>query len=164
MLGIALLAFAGAASATTVDLSASPTGPSLNPGDQGLVPTTSVQGSFTDNWYFSLSQTSNVGLAITSINLSIAPGLNTSISNLVAELVDNSTGNTVVVNGATSYSGLSLANGNYDLIISGNADGTLGGIYAGAVAVQAVPLPAAAWLLLSGLASMGALARRRRSA
>jgi hypothetical protein len=37
------------------------------------------------------------------------------------------------------------------------------GFFAGGPKVQVVPLPASAWLLLSGVAGLGALARRRRS-
>ncbi len=65
----------------------------------------------------------------------------------------------------TSFTRSSLSNDNYDLQVSGDATGSLGGIYASAVAVTAtVPLPAAAWLLLSGLAGTGAMARRRLTA
>jgi len=51
----------------------------------------------------------------------------------------------------------------YDLVITGTATGILGGQYVGTVAASAVPLPAAAWLLLSGLVGIGAMARRRRT-
>jgi choice-of-anchor C domain-containing protein len=44
------------------------------------------------------------------------------------------------------------------------ASGTVYGPFLDNVRVNPVPLPAAAWLLLSGLAGVGAMARRRRSA
>jgi hypothetical protein len=51
----------------------------------------------------------------------------------------------------------------YELIITGTTTGVSGGAYAGVVAASPVPLPAAAWLLLSGLVGVGAMARRRRT-
>jgi hypothetical protein len=59
----------------------------------------------------------------------------------------------------------SLAGGdNYKLVVFGDATAPLGGIFAGAVHVSsAVPIPAAAWLLLSGLVGVGTMARRRTS-
>jgi len=50
--------------------------------------------------------------------------------------------------------------GNYDLQIRGLA-ASGGGSYGGDINFSAVPLPAAAWLLISGLAGLGGLARRK---
>jgi hypothetical protein len=163
LVGIVLLGLAGAANATIVSLPSSPDGPALSPGDQGLIPTTSVTGSFSNDWYFTLASISALGGAVTSIDLTIAAGLNTAITGLTATLIDLTT--TTTVASGTSFLVPSLAPDKYDLRVSGTATGSLGGIYSGAVAVAAtpVPLPAAAWLLLSGLAGVGAMARRRKS-
>jgi hypothetical protein len=52
--------------------------------------------------------------------------------------------------------------GSYYLAIAGNAGATAG--YGGNLSVQAVPLPAAAWLFGSGLIGIGALRLKRRRA
>ena len=54
--------------------------------------------------------------------------------------------------------------GIYNLSFLDNSSNNIGAILDNVKVVQAVPLPAAAWLLLSGLASMGVMARRRRAA
>ena len=55
-----------------------------------------------------------------------------------------------------------VQSGTYFLDIAGTASGTQGGTYVGQLNLTPVPLPAAAWLLLSGIGSFGALARKRR--
>jgi hypothetical protein len=54
--------------------------------------------------------------------------------------------------------------GTYVLEVRGNVSGQFGGSYSGVMnlAPAPVPLPAAAWLLLSGLGGLGALGRRRK--
>jgi len=56
--------------------------------------------------------------------------------------------------------------GTYVLELRGNVTGSSGGAYSGTVHLGAptVPLPAAAWLLLSGLAGFTGIARRRKNA
>jgi hypothetical protein len=55
-----------------------------------------------------------------------------------------------------------LNSGTYVLEIRGNVSGISGGSYAGVMNLAPVPLPAAAWLLLSSLGGLGALTRRKR--
>jgi hypothetical protein len=55
-----------------------------------------------------------------------------------------------------------LNSGTYVLEVRGNVSGLAGGSYSGVLNLAPVPLPAAAWLLLSGLGGLGLL--RRRSA
>jgi hypothetical protein len=52
--------------------------------------------------------------------------------------------------------------GEYVLQIAGVATSAGGGSYTAGIGVTAVPLPAAVPLLLSGMAGLGAMARRRR--
>jgi hypothetical protein len=63
-----------------------------------------------------------------------------------------------------SYSVISpttLSAGTYVLEVRGNVTGTSGGSYSGTLNLAPVPLPAAIWLLLSGLGGLGTIARRR---
>ncbi|GEM_PF-5063306 len=57
-----------------------------------------------------------------------------------------------------------LAAGNYSAIVKGDAVGAAGGYYSVAMSAQPVPVPAAAWLLGSGLIGMVAVARRKEQA
>ena len=155
VLAIMLLGAVSTASAAVLDLSSIPNGPGLDTGDFGLVPTTFVApGSFTGDWYFSLNSPSGLEGDVVGINL---PGL-THIKDLALTLIDLTT-DTTYVSDARNFDLASLPKGNYELEVTGDATGRHGGIYAGAIAV--LPLPAAAWLLLSGLAGVAVLARRR---
>lgn len=51
--------------------------------------------------------------------------------------------------------------GSYVLEVRGNVSGLAGGSYSGVMNLAPVPLPAAVWLLLSGLSGLFAFARRR---
>jgi hypothetical protein len=68
--------------------------------------------------------------------------------------------NTVI---SASFSDLQ-ATGTYVLDIAATATGSQGGLYVGALNLQPVPLPAAVWFMLSGLAGLGMRARRRKAA
>jgi hypothetical protein len=61
-----------------------------------------------------------------------------------------------------SFSGIQA--GTYMLDVAGIASGTGGGNYIGSVDLNPVPLPAAIWLMLSGLGGLGALVRKRTAA
>lgn len=67
------------------------------------------------------------------------------------------TSGTVAVLPATN-----LTAGTYVLEIRGNVTGANGGSYAGTLNIVPIPLPAAAWLLGSGLLGLGTMARRRK--
>jgi hypothetical protein len=64
---------------------------------------------------------------------------------------------------SASFNG--IQSGTYILDVAGVASGTSGGSYIGSVDLQQpVPLPAAIWLMLSGLGGLGVLVRKRRAA
>jgi hypothetical protein len=62
-----------------------------------------------------------------------------------------------------SFSGIKSGQ-TYMLDVAGTASGTNGGNYVGSLQLAPVPLPAALWLLVSGLGGVGAFARKRKIA
>jgi hypothetical protein len=173
IMGIALLGAAVAANATVCsspcDLTNSATvNPTLTPGETGLIPNTVVGDSpISTDWYFTLPSSLGIGGAGIANNYTVPPAGNFDITGLSVTLYnavsDTAVAGVLYFNGHTQFSDSSLAAGTYYMQVTGTADGTLGGEYFGSASVSSVPLPAAAWLLLSGLAGMGAMARRRKS-
>jgi hypothetical protein len=166
LLGILVMGIAGYAHAAVFTLTDNnPPGPTLNPGDIANFSNSGPNGTtFNDNWFFQLGQPGAGGL-ITNVDITVGTTSILNISPFTVNLYAESGG---VPFGASLASGTSfnlpsLASGMYDLVITGTATGILGGQYIGTVAASAVPLPAAAWLLLSGLAGVAAMARRRRT-
>jgi hypothetical protein len=167
MLVIAAMGIAGSAYATSLTLD-NPPGLVLSPGDtvgiSNFLPYNLIgSNSFTDNWDFQLASTSGVGDAI--FNLVATPQSN--ISGLTANLYAVTGGvlGPVLATG-TNFSLPSLAvlpSGDYyDLVMKGTVTGSVGGGHGGTLSVASPVPPAAAWLLLSGLAGVGAMARRRK--
>jgi hypothetical protein len=58
----------------------------------------------------------------------------------------------------------SLVAGNYSAIVTGDAVGAAGGYYSVAMSAHPVPVPAAVWLLGSGLIGLVGVARRKEQA
>lgn len=156
---------------------------SLSYGNSFTAPTISIPGSpapgygFYDDYLFTIS-----GATANSVSTTIDLGSVLQISNLQERLY-NASGNSVPtlgtpVGGAidawTSPIGMIgtvavlpttvLNPGTYVLEIRGNVTGSSGGSYAGTLNVTAVPLPAAAWLLGSGLVGLAGVARKRKAA
>jgi hypothetical protein len=159
ILGIIAMSAFGAANAAVVNLTTSPSGPTLSGGDLGVIPfTVQSSGFFTDNFYFTLAPTaSKLDSNVTNIALA-----GFGFTSLTAKLFNYTTSTAVPGGTGLNFSLSSHTGGDtYDLQVSGTPWTTAGGIFSGAVRV--VPIPAAAWLLISGLAGIGAMARRRKS-
>jgi hypothetical protein len=138
--------------------------------------------AFQDTYKFSLSQAANGDALAVSLNLNAGPNAIFDISNLQFRLYEvpsssapyglsipaNSTivtkwmGTTGPSNGASIIANFSnIQSGTYFLDVAGIADGSGGGTYLGQLNLSAVPLPAAAWLMLSGLAGLIGFKRKR---
>jgi len=124
---------------------------------------TSVSGSFTDIWTFSVAPPgASAAASATNISFSGAGGI-TGFSGILASVP--LTGSTVpsppiVVNVLSGFTGL-LAAGPYTLTVSGNAGS--GASYGGNVVLTPVPEPETYALMLAGLGIVGFVAARRRS-
>jgi len=163
ILGILVMGIASYAHATTLTNTAP--GPFVNPGGFATFANSfTVDGSFTDDWFFQLSSTGAGGVVVNE-PVTIGTTSVVNISGLSLSLYTESGGSptgSALASGGTDFNLPSLAPGMYELIITGTTTGASGGAYSGVVAASPVPLPAAAWLLLSGLAGVGVIARRRR--
>ena len=165
MLVISVMGVAGNAYATNYPLLLGNylTAPTLSPGDTASLSDLVASGvTFSDNWYFDLAST-GAGGNVQNIPVTIGMTDILDITGLSGALytANPTTGATIALVGTgTSFNLPSLASGAYDFVIGGTATGLSGGAYSGAVVAAAVPLPAAAWLLLSGLVCVGVMARR----
>ncbi len=171
LIGLGLLVSMGAGSVASayvsVPLSTSSLAPtSLNLTEIGTFGVASIDptSGFIYDYYFNLTYgavTSNgsVGPVSTAFPFQV-DGLTLSFFDLT-----NDAGRTTPL--GTSGSGLTFTTGTlpdssilYNLRVTGSVPtgrvGSFSGLY------QALPIPAAAWLLLSGVAGLGAMARRRK--
>lgn len=119
----------------------------------------SVTGSFLDKIAFTLDSDSIGSFGAGPLNFKVAGKDVRHISNLNMSLFNSSNVN---LGGGLEFSLSPLAAGNYYLQISGLADGTKGGYYAGAIEISPVPEPGTWTTLLAGLAMFGFMAYRRR--
>lgn len=173
--------------ATINDVTANPAGGYTYSNGFGApqTPITGTSGtySFYDDYVFSIlgSQADSI---TSTINLA-SGGFNIDLKNLDVQLFNFSNSNTLPYlsgNGMGDADGVTsvkisaggtgttevlrttspLNAGTYVLQVRGLVDGSNGGTYTGSLNIAPVPLPAAGLLLLSGLAGLGFMGRRRR--
>src|SRR5262245_36397146 len=174
LLAGAMLWGAGAADASTFDLSAN-TANTLNPGnvyDTGFVKTT-ANANFSNDYYFTVGlnletinsattfhpdASNNIGIKNAKLEIFSGGSVNNpaSRSPLVTLLISNSSGLDLGLLPTLVYS---LVAGNYDFRVSGT---TLSGGGNYDLSVIATPLPGALALFGSALVGLGLLGRRRR--
>jgi hypothetical protein len=101
----------------------------------------SFGGAFADSWTFSLAAPGQIKLSLTDSGLGFASSL-LNIDNLKLELFDQDHKSLGSVADSLSLNVLLAANSRYSFLVSGTANGKLGGLYAGKLAVTAVaPVP-----------------------
>ena len=160
------LSLAGGAQAAVTNLGAATPGSPLAFG--GFAPV----GLFNDVFTFTLPANGGSGYSVT--NFELLPGLfNVALSTM--SLFSNPDG--ILFNGDDTFLASSTAPGGsalaltwgasgagaYYLNVTGISNGTMGGIYNGAISVSPVPEPATVLTLLAGLGVVGFIAMRRRN-
>lgn len=128
---------------------------------------TAPVGSFSDIWNFTISSTSYGAASATNHQLTFGPVQVLNISGLNMNIYYEE-GSTPL---SSSGSGVSVFNtnvlpGSYQAVITGTSTGISGGAYIMSMAAipAPVPVPAAAWLLGSGLIGLVAVGRRKEPA
>ena len=131
-------------------------------------------GDFTDNFLFSLPVNSGSGYSVANFApVGLGGIFNTKFAKLVlfsnpdgVLFTNDETFLSESVGASSSNLTLSFAGtpaGNYYLKVIGEANGTFGGLYTGAISVSAIPEPASYAMLLAGMGVMGAIAIRRNN-
>lgn len=121
-----------------------------------------ASGSVFDRFYFSIGTQSDATLSATNVQLSTPLFDILNIPNLSMSVFESNTN--VLLNGPTASgqsATINLAAGNYYAQVSGNITGLAGGSYLVSMAALPVPVPAAIWLLGSGLIGLVSVSRRK---
>jgi PEP-CTERM motif len=128
-------------------------------------------GQFSDIFSFSLGSGSSVGVSV--INFPVTGLFNTVLTS--ASLFSNFDGtafngdDSLITSYTASSNGISFTSGpvgagSYYLNVTGIANGSLGGLYNGAISIAPVPEPETYVMLLAGIGVMGFIAVRRNKA
>lgn len=153
-------ALSGAASANIINIA--------SPVDQTLYvsATATSIGNFSNTYNFTISALSDAYASVTNHQLFYnlftvlnIENLNMSIYNAANTLLSSSGSGVSVLDA-------NLAAGSYSAVVTGTGTGISGGFYAISIGAtpQPVPIPAAAWLLSSGLIGLVTVTRRRKQA
>ncbi len=118
--------------------------------------------SFRDKWRFTLDTPARVGVGIQDVMMDLG-GLGTfDIVNLkfFLKFVGDGRVDGTTANGGDSFL-TPLASGDYKLIVKGDINGSLGGLYSGPMTIFAIPIPPAILLFATGLLGLAVISRHR---
>lgn len=157
---LAVAALSNSASASIYNIS--------TPVDQLLKPyinfAVTPDGEFNDIWNFTISSTSSGATSVTNHQMILGTSAVLDIPDLKMSIYYEGALLSTTGSGVSAFSTHVLP-GSYHAIITGNSTGLSGGAYIMSVtaspAPALVPVPAAAWLLGSGLIGLVAVARRK---
>jgi hypothetical protein len=123
-------------------------------------------GTFSDIYNFTISSTSSGAASATNHQLTFGPSKILDIAGLNMSIIYE--GTTLLSNSGSGVSVFSanVLPGSYRAIVTGTSTGTSGGAYMMSMIATpaAVPVPAAVWLLGSGLIGLVAVGRRKEQA
>ena len=170
ILALGLVSVAGMANATTTAVG------SVGVGVPAPFSGIAAPGLFNDIFTFNLPTNGGTGYSVINFPVSI-PGVGSFNSQLTTMSLFSDPDSNVIgdelpvftvsqIGGADSLSKSwgELAAGSYFLLISGYTNGTLGGIYSGAISVTPVPEPETWAMLLAGLGIVALKLNRRSNA
>lgn len=123
-------------------------------------------GAVSDTYNFSLSVLSDASGSATNHILNIGADVVQNIGNFNFSIYDWNNALLSSTGSGIDSNLFSLGAGNYHAVVSGTASGTDGGKYSVSLYTepQPVPVPAAVWLLGSGLIGLVGVARRKEQA
>lgn len=130
-------------------------------------------GNFTDYFTFSVPVSASSSYATVNAALNVGPTFNTALHSMQVFLDPNgiiNSGDETLLGTSTTPGNSSLSlvlgpniAGNMYLTIAGLANGSAGGLYAGAINITPIPEPETWGMLMAGLSLMGTMVRRRTS-
>ena len=106
---------------------------------------------------------SNLQVRLFTVNDATAPGTTGTPTGTLIQAFNNPFSCGTGCSGVNAIIPLqAITAGTYDLQISGNTE-PFGGSYSGVLTTAPVPVPGAAWLLISGLGALGILGRKKKA-
>jgi hypothetical protein len=128
----------------------------------GALPSSLQIGSYTASGVSLSASGDGVGLFDNAITPVLQAYISFGATTATGGTVDNAAGINDTTGASSNVTARSIVGTNGGFLSSGNQIGSPGSI--ANASVSPVPVPAAAWLMVSGLGALGAMARRRRQA
>ncbi|MCB5184002.1 FxDxF family PEP-CTERM protein [Methylobacillus gramineus] len=134
----------------------------LHTGINTYTQTVGADSTFTNTFTFSLADVSTGTFSLNDLSLTNGDVNVLGFSDLSFSLYNSSDTWLAGSVAAGEFTFANLEAGNYYINVEGTTNGVAGGVYSGAINIQAVPEPGSYALLGIGLAVIGVVATRRR--